>query len=180
MIHQAMKIVAVEGSSLLPWYVLRCKPHQEKSVCVHLERVGIKTFFPLTREYRSVRDGSQTTIGPLFPGYLFAQFDIDRDHRTVAYCRGVRGLVSFGDRPAVVEQDLLVAIEARMTDGYVDLTEANRFTPGQEVRIENGPLRGIEAIFERAIPGYQRAVLLLNALSYQARLVVDLRNIVNL
>ncbi|GKS58927.1 hypothetical protein YTPLAS18_24540 [Nitrospira sp.] len=80
----------------------------------------------------------------------------------------------------MVEQDLLVAIEARMTDGYVDLTEANRFTPGQEVRIENGPLRGIEAIFERAIPGYQRAVLLLNALSYQARLVVDLRNIVNL
>jgi len=54
------------------------------------------------------------------------------------------------------------------------------FRPGQVVRIQEGPLHGLEAIFEREMPGYQRAVLLLRALSYQARVVVDMAHIVNL
>jgi len=51
--------------------------------------------------------------------------------------------------------------------------------PGQVVRIQEGPLRGVEAVFERHIPEYQRAVLLLRAISYQAKVVVDLEDIVN-
>jgi len=54
------------------------------------------------------------------------------------------------------------------------------FRPGQAVRIQEGPLHGLEAIFEREMPSYQRAVLLLRALSYQARVVVDIADIVNL
>ncbi len=163
-----------------PWYVVRCKPHQERSARIHLGRAGIRTFFPEIREVRRSRDGSQGAVGPLFPGYLFAQFNIDRDHRIVTYCRGVRGIVSFGAHPAKVDVELLAAIKARMIRGFVELSKPDAFLPGQAVRIEEGPLRGMEAIFERAIPGYQRAVLLLRALSYQARLVVDLSYLVNL
>jgi transcriptional antiterminator RfaH len=53
------------------------------------------------------------------------------------------------------------------------------FLSGQPVRIQQGPLHGFEAVFEREMKGEQRAVLLLKALFYQARLVVDLQNIAN-
>lgn len=164
----------------LPWYAVRCKPHQERCASVHLVRAGLGTFLPEIQEFKSVRGIRQSCVAPLFPGYLFAQFNFDRDYRTVAYCRGVRGLVSFGNRPAVVEVDLLNAIRARMVEEYVALQEPPRFVPGQLVRIQGGPLRGLEAIFERAVPGYQRAVLLLRALSFQAKLVVELCDIVNM
>lgn len=164
----------------VPWYAVRCKPHQERSASLHLTRAGVGTFLPEIREFKSVRGITQSCVAPLFPGYLFAQFSFDRDYRTVAYCRGVRGLVSFGNRPAVVEVDLLNAIRDRIVDGYVALQEPPQFVPGQLVRIQGGPLRGLEAVFERTIPDYQRAVLLLRALSFQAKLIVELRDIVNL
>ena len=46
--------------------------------------------------------------------------------------------------------------------------------------LKDVPHGGIEAVFERELPGYERTILLLKALSYQAKIVVDLGNIVNI
>ena len=51
---------------------------------------------------------------------------------------------------------------------------------GEVVPIKDGPLGGSEAVVERELPGYKRAILLLKTLSYQAKIVVDLGNIVNM
>jgi transcriptional antiterminator RfaH len=53
------------------------------------------------------------------------------------------------------------------------------FTPGQNVRITEGPLQGFEAIFERDMSDQERVVLLVRALSYQARVIVDAQYVVN-
>jgi transcriptional antiterminator RfaH len=160
------------------WHAVKCKPHQERVAESHLKRAGIITFYPQIKEPKIVRRRRQICITPLFPGYLFAQFSVAHDYRTVIYCRGVRGVVSFGPTPAVVDEELIQAIKDRLCSGYVTIPEA-AFRPGQVVRIQEGPLRGMEAVFERQMPGDQRAVLLLRAISYQAKVVVDLEDIVN-
>jgi transcriptional antiterminator RfaH len=160
------------------WYAVKCKPHQERLAEIHLKRAGIVTLFPQIKEPKIVRRRRQVCINALFPGYLFAQFNVEPDYRTVIYCRGVRDVVSFGPNPAVVEEEMIQAIKDRLCNGYVTIRDA-AFTPGQVVRIQEGPLRGIEAVFEMQLPGYQRAVLLLRAISYQAKVVVDLKDIVN-
>lgn len=160
------------------WYAVKCKPHQERLAEIHLKRAGIVTLFPQIKEPKIVRRRRQVCINALFPGYLFAQFNVEPDYRTVIYCRGVRDVVSFGPNPAVVEEEMIQAIKDRLCNGYVTIRET-AFTPGQVVRIQEGPLRGIEAVFEMQLPGYQRAVLLLRAISYQAKVVVDLKDIVN-
>jgi len=167
------------GQENMCWYAVKCKPHQERVAELHLERAGIITFYPEVKEPRIIRRRRQICISALFPGYLFAQFSVEHDYRTVIYSRGVRGVVSFGPTPAVVDEEMIQAIKDRLCNGYVTFPEA-AFTPGQVVRIQEGPLRGMEAVFERQIPGYQRAVLLLRAISYQAKVVVDLEDIVNL
>jgi transcription antitermination factor NusG len=60
------------------------------------------------------------------------------------------------------------------------IVQTPSFSAGQTVRVQSGPLKGLEAIFEREMGDRQRAVLLLKTLSYQARVVVDLDQVVNL
>ena len=160
------------------WYAVKCKPHQERLAELHLKRAGIRTLYPQIQEPKIVRRRRQVCINALFPGYLFAQFNVDCDYRTVIYCRGVRDVVSFGPNPAVIDEEMIQAIKDRLCNGYAIIREA-AFRPGQVVRIQEGPLRGMEAVFEMQIPGYQRAVLLLRAISYQAKVIVDLEDIVN-
>ena len=160
------------------WYAVSTKPHQEHQAELNLRRLGIETFCPLLKQRRVIRRKSQITIGPLFPGYLFAKLNIDDQYRAVSYARGVRRLVTFGSSPAIVDEDLIEAIKSRVRDSYVTVS-AQSFTPGQVVRIQEGPLCGLEAIFEREMSDHQRAVLLLRTLCYQARVVVPFEQVVN-
>lgn len=54
------------------------------------------------------------------------------------------------------------------------------YRPGDRVLVGFGPLEGLEAVFEREIGDQQRVVLLFRTLSFQARVVVDLAQVVNL
>ena len=159
------------------WYAVKCKPRQEHIALTNLRMAGITIFFPQIRETRSYRQKLVLSSGPLFPGYLFAKFSAVADYRIVKYARGVHGIVSFGIHPAVVDDELILAIQERLN---TQLTNTDSLLRGQLVKIQSGPLHGMEAIFERHIPPYQRAVLLLRTISFRAKLVMDLENIVNL
>lgn len=169
----------LQGPGKMHWYAVNTKPHQEHLAEFNLQRFGVETFCPLLKQSKVVRRRQQNSISPLFPGYLFARFRIEEQYRAVLYARGVRNIVAFGSTPATVDEEMIEAMKCRLRNGYVTVP-VSIFTPGQVVRIQEGPLHGLEAIFQREMPGYQRAVLLLRTLSYQARVVVDLAHIVNL
>ena len=158
------------------WYAISTRPHRESVAEANLRRLGVETFCPQIKQDRIIRRKMQPAIAPLFPGYLFAQFSIDKQYRAIEYARGVRRVVAFGSEPAIVDESLIETIRCRLEDGYI-VIPGSQLLPGQNVRIENGPLQGFQGIFEREIPGYQRAVILLNALSYQARVVIDLQSL---
>jgi transcription antitermination factor NusG len=115
----------------------------------------------------------------LFPGYVFARFEIETQYRAVIHARGVRKVVSFGENPAIVDDAMIDSIKKRLSEGCLVLP-CSEFRSGQVVRIHEGPLRGLEGVFQKQISGSQRAILLLRALSYQAKVVVHLGDIVNL
>jgi len=166
-------------SGKLAWYAVHSKPHQEGVAESNLRLLGIETFCPYLKLKKFVRKKEKFSTSPLFPGYLFARFDLRVRLRAVLYGRGVKRIVGFGESPAVVEDGLVESIKTRIRDGYIDLPTV-KFSPGQIVRIQDGPLKGLEAVFEREIPGYQRAILLLRALSYHPRVQLDFKDIVNL
>ena len=172
-------LAVCDNSAERLWYAVKCKPRQEGIVSTNLDRAGIPIFLPqISGSISKVREKLVRNREPLFPGYLFAKFDVKLEYRMVKYARGVHGIVSFGTNPAVVDEELLQAIQERLDEVSVNLVKP--FRTGQIVKIQNGPLHGMEAIFERHIPPYQRAVLLLRAISFRAKLIVDLEDIVNL
>jgi len=160
------------------WYAIHTKPRQEKLAELTLQQLGVEAFFPELKRQKVMRRKRQLTISPLFPGYLFARFNMEARYRAVNSGRGIRKVVTLGTVPAVVDERIIESIKLRLEDGYVTL-RSTPFVSGQIVHIQDGPFQGLDAVFEKELSDHQRAVLLLQALFYQARVVVDLGSVVN-
>jgi transcriptional antiterminator RfaH len=157
----------------MPWYAVSTKPHQEKQAELHIKQCGIECFLPLLKESKIIRRARKTVIEPLFPGYLFARFDLDRHYRAVSYATGVRKIVEFGSGPVELDTTMIDAIKERVSDGYVTLMPV-RPVHGQIVHIKGGPLAGLEAVFMREMTDQNRVLLLLNTLGFHAKLTLNI------
>ena len=162
----------------MPWYVVSTKPHQEKQAELHIKQWGVECFLPLLKQSKVIRRTRKTVIEPLFPGYLFARFELARHYRAVSYATGVRKIVDFGSGPVELDAAMIDAIKERLTDGYVT-PHPESFKVGQVVHIKGGPLAGLEAVFVREMTDRNRVLLLLNTLGFHAKLTLN-RNQVSL
>ena len=157
----------------MPWYAVSTKPHQEKQAELHIKQCSIECFLPLLKESKIIRRTRKTVIGPLFPGYLFARFELERHYRAVSYATGVRKIVEFGSGPVELDATMIDAIKERLSDGCVT-PHSERFKMGQVVNIKGGPLTGFEAVFMREMTDRNRVCLLLNTLGLHAKLTMDI------
>jgi len=157
----------------MSWYAVSTKPHQEKQAELHIKQCGIECFLPLLKGSKIIRRTRKTVIEPLFPGYLFARFDLDKHCRAVNYATGVRKIVEFGSGPVELDATMIDAIKARLNDGYVKLMPV-RPVHGQIVHIKGGPLAGLEAVFMREMTDRNRVLLLLNTLGFHAKVTLNI------
>ena len=156
----------------MDWYLVRSKPRQEHIAEMNLQRWGVETFCPQLKQTKRIRGKKQTVFTPLFPGYLFSKFDLYTEYRKVAYAHGVANVVMFGTIPAKVDEEIVETIRARTHEGFVQLSPLS-FISGQTVQIQEGPLKGLLAVFERELTGTQRVALLLKNVSYTARVIIE-------
>jgi transcriptional antiterminator RfaH len=153
----------------MPWYAVSTKPHQERQAELHIKQWDIECFLPLLKANKIIRRTRKTVVEPLFPGYLFAQFELERHYRAVSYAAGVRKVVEFGSGPVELDATMIDAIKERLHDGYL-MPQSERFKMGQIVHIKGGPLTGLEAVFVREMKDRDRVLLLLNRLGLNAKL----------
>jgi len=161
------------------WYAVNTKTRCEAIACASLVRHGVEVFLPKLRERKVLRGKCSPTTSPLFPRYLFAKFDVSSQLRAVTYARGVKSIVTFGSGPSMVDESIIQGIRNQLTNGVIELSE-DQFSRGQVVRIQDGPLCGLEAVFEKKLGGTSRAVLLLKAISFQARVILESRHVANM
>ena len=155
----------------MDWYLVRTKTGKERWVRDQLTAQLPEVFLPLL-EARTPRWGKLTwTIMPLFPGYLFARLDPQKQYFNVRYMPGVQGLVSAGNEPVAVPSGVVEEIRRRGVNGVVKIEEKD-FDNGDRLRIVEGPFRGFEAIFERYFSGAERIAILLSAIDAKGLRVV--------
>ncbi|HIK58859.1 MAG TPA: transcriptional activator RfaH [Nitrospinaceae bacterium] len=154
------------------WYVVNTKPRQENFAVSNLIRLGVETYSPQIKRSKIVRRRRTTIISPLFPRYIFACFDLSSQHRSVKYAHGVIDIVVFGMEPAIIDEAMIESIKARSVEGFVRI-QSPLWEKGQRVRIEEGPFQGMEAVFEHMMSDQQRVAIMLQALSYHPRIVID-------
>jgi transcriptional antiterminator RfaH len=145
------------------WYLVRTKPGKERWVQDQLTTMVPEVFLPLL-EAKTPRWGKMAwTITPLFPGYLFARFDLQLRYFDVKYLPGVNGFVSAGNDPLAVPAAVVDEIRRRGVEGVIKILEPV-LGRGDRVQIVEGPFRGFEAIFERYMSGAERVAILLSAI----------------
>jgi transcription antitermination factor NusG len=93
---------------------------------------------------------------------VFAFFNVDNTLYQLRHCRGLAGIVCAGVEPCEVSSAIIDQLKHREKDGVVVLNEPE-LHPLQRVSIVEGPLRGVEAIFERYLKGAERVAVLLNS-----------------
>jgi transcriptional antiterminator RfaH len=155
-----------------PWFAVQTQPRRESAAEATMQRLGVSVFLPRYRQRTILHGYRCEVVRPLFPGYLFASFDPVESFHAVHYAHGVRGIVTFGDEPAEVAEELLTGIRRRMQGDFVKL-DPPQIQPGQRVEIVAGPFAGYTGIFQETLSGAERVAILLDQLSFNARAVLD-------
>jgi transcription antitermination factor NusG len=126
------------------WFAVRVKRHFETTVALHLGKNGFVAVLPMYRVGKEWSDRTKTVDVPLFPGYVFCEFD-PADRLQIEYVPGVNGIVSFGNRPAEIDRSEMLAIQSAVSVG-LSVAPWPRLEPGRKVEIHRGPLRGLTGV----------------------------------
>lgn len=156
----------------MAWYCLRTQSHREGVAVDSLQRLGsVEPFLPRIRMRRVRNRKLIWRSEALFPGYLFARFDLGAGQRAVGYANGVTGIVHFGAHWPVIPPEFID--EMRALDGGLDLPgEVPVVHPGDRVGIVNGPMEGFLGTVVRVATGGERVALLLDFLGQQSTVEV--------
>jgi transcriptional antiterminator RfaH len=156
------------------WYVIHTHPKQEDRACSNLRVLGIPIFNPKIREprYNQFVYVPTYVTKPLFPRYIFAQFKINDLYHKVRFTRGVHSVVSFGEGPTPIDEEIVVLIRSNINeDGFIRIDE--EISPGDKVIVKDGPLKNFAGIFEREMNATNRIRILLETVRYQAHIEID-------
>lgn len=153
------------------WYIVKTRKRKETLVQRQISAFVDEVFVPMLQAQRGYWGRVTDAVVPLFPCYIFARFELANAHYRVSHSPGVVRIVGLGDDPSRVEESVIQKIKSRLTDG-VALIASRKFCEGQVVNIIEGPLRGIDGVFQRYLSGTERVAILLETIHGTLRAVV--------
>ena len=153
------------------WYLLYCKRGQLLRAQEHLERQQVNCLSPIITLEKIVRGKRIAVSEPLFPNYLFVEFDPERIHTTtISATRGVSHFVRFGALPSVIPSKVIDELRTRQRN----LCRSGNPAAGDTVLIVDGVFEGLQAIYTEP-DGEARSMLLLNLINKQVSQSIDNR-----
>lgn len=128
------------------WYALAVKPQHEFKAFEGLGSVAeVEAFLPTFKDKRIWSDRVKVLDTPLFPGYVFARFAHPYQRVPVLRIPGVKSIVGMGPSPIPVPEEEVQAIQT-LVNSVFPVRPWPFLKTGQRVRVEHGPLRGVEGI----------------------------------
>ncbi|MHC4216484.1 MAG: transcription termination/antitermination protein NusG [Planctomycetota bacterium] len=151
------------------WYTLYTKPRSERAVALLLQQHEIETYLP---EITATTAQKTERRVPFFPSYLFIRLDLKVDNPTLwRWVPGVRRLVSYGDRPVAVPDEIINLIGFKLAELDVKMPKPfHQLKPGDMVKITSSPFKDMLAIFEGPTTPSDRVYVLLTSLNNSVRL----------
>jgi transcription antitermination factor NusG len=141
------KLIAGLLETTLPnWYAVCTQPRHEKSVNKFLRMREVESYLPLHRKIQNWNGRKAEVELPLFAGYVFVRLPLEERVKVLEH-PSVHSFVSFNGRPAPLPDQEMEALKnslaVRSAEPYPFLVA------GKRVRINNGPLQGLEGTILR-------------------------------
>jgi transcription antitermination factor NusG len=121
---------------------------------------GLEVFCPQIRFQRKTVRGPVWFQEAMFPGYLFARFDLFEMQRAVSYAPGVLNIPMFDGRFTPVPDDVIESLRNDLDDDSI----ADAGVPlevGEETTILDGSMRGLKVKVIKLMPALQRVGVLM-------------------
>jgi transcription antitermination factor NusG len=161
----------IESESIkLPWFALQVRARYEQGVADHLDGKGYELFLPVYKCRKRWSDRVKEVEAPLFPGYLFCRLN-PQDRLPILKTPGVIQVVGTNRTPTAVDENEIQAIQAMVASGIPNQPWPF-LTTGDRVRIESGPLSGLEGILVE-FKGNHRLVLSVSLLQRSVAVEID-------
>jgi transcription antitermination factor NusG len=154
----------------LQWFALNVKSRYERIAAKFLESRGYQSFLPMYKSRRCWSDRIKELDVPLFPGYLFCQFDI-HNRLPVLVVPGVLGIVGGTKLPTPIDLAEIDALQATVLAG-LSREPWPFLRVGDRVRIERGSLAGVEGILLQQ-KGRHRLILSVTLLQRSVAVDID-------
>ncbi|TVP54348.1 MAG: transcription/translation regulatory transformer protein RfaH [Halomonadaceae bacterium] len=144
----------------MAWYAVQYKPAQGERALENLEQQGVECFFPQIAVEHIRQNKRQWRTEALFKGYLFIALEDDNPlWQKLRSTRGVSRVVSFANRPAAIESEVIEQIR----QGLEQISNEGGLRAGVALEIQDGPFRGLRGVFDR-YDGEERALILIEFL----------------
>jgi transcriptional antiterminator NusG len=156
------------------WFAIWTNSHCEPLVRDQLVAKALDAYLPTVQTW-SRRAGARRLISvPIFPGYLFVRCAMDKEcHVEIRKARGVvRVLGERWDRLTPIPDGEILALQQVLASDLPVLPHPH-LREGQRVRINAGPLAGVEGYFVRSRPHRGLLVLSVDLLSKSVSVEVD-------
>ena len=162
------------------WYCVRTKPKSEHLAARHLQRFANldEVFCPRIRYEKSTRRGKVWFVEALFPGYVFARFDLVDDLRAVNAASGVTGVLKFADQFACISDAEIAEMRKEFPEEENEIRVIEpKIGEGDEVIVTDGPMSGLNTVVTKRIAGQSRVRVLLEWLGQEREAEVSLRSL---
>lgn len=157
-------------TSLDAWFAVQVRTRRELGISQQLRSLGYEWFLPLHSCKKRWSDRIKTAQLPLFPGYIFCRFD-PLNRLSILKIPGVVQVVGFNRKPVPVDQDEIRAIQVLVASGLPHKPWPY-LKVGDRVRIEAGPLRGLEGLLAE-FQGNRQLVLCVTLLQRSVAVKID-------
>jgi transcription antitermination factor NusG len=137
------------------WFAVGVKARREAYVSAIAREKGFEEFVPSYVDRRRWSDRFKSVELPLFPGYVFCRLD-PKYRMPILTIPGVFQFIGIGKVPIPIGDDEIAALRTAVQSGQA--TEPWPYLKvGQRVRLEEGPLAGLDGIFVES--GKQRRIV---------------------
>jgi transcription termination/antitermination protein NusG len=137
-----------------PWYALKVRTGSERMVATVLRSRGFAPYCPTQKVRRRYSDRMKMIDAPMFPGYVFCQFDVHKKLPVIS-TPGVDYIVGFSNGPIAIPEQELVNVRRLIDSGASPIRS---LVCGERVRVTSGILEGVEGSLIRDQKGDQLVV----------------------
>lgn len=114
-------------------------------MALRLREEGIEAYCPVKRQEKQWSDRRKVTEEPLFRSYVFVNIDLAMQSAVVRRTLGVVNFVYWLNKPAVIQDDEIVAIQQFLSEHASVEVLGNTLQVGDFITIDAGALKGQKA-----------------------------------
>ena len=142
------------------WFVIWTESRAEKKVEARIAALGLSPWLPTVKERRRWSDRWREVVSPLFPGYLFARARSVEWHK-VLRTPGVLTVIKKEGHPALLPDGFIAGLRGAIErNGFAlePVAESVDYSPGDEVIVQEGVLKGVRGVVREQRSGRQLVI----------------------